>query len=225
MRTTPTPVPATRPRRTGSSRSPRPTTWSATPRSASSTTRCARCSPGAGASGGFGGFPGGFGGQTSGGSGGFDVSDLFGDLFNQGSGRSTGFGNRSPRSSPGQGSRHRGRDQPGLPERHRRHHHQHAPALGRTLPDLLGHGRQARHPAARLWHLRRRRHGGQLGRWRVLDERDLSRVPRPSAGLRRSMPDLSRVRSGVLRPLRLRADPGGGEGRPAHPAQGQGCGR
>ena len=59
---------------------------------------------GAGAGGGFGGFPGGFGGQTSGGSGGFDVSDLFGDLFNQGGGRSTGFGNRSRAPRPAKGA-------------------------------------------------------------------------------------------------------------------------
>jgi molecular chaperone DnaJ len=61
---------------------------------------------GAGAGGGFGGFPGGFGGQTSGGAGGFDVSDLFGDLFNQGGGasRTTGFGNRSRAPRPVKGS-------------------------------------------------------------------------------------------------------------------------
>src|SRR6478735_6758282 len=59
---------------------------------------------GAGAGGGFGGFPGGFGGQTSGGSGGFDVSDLFGDLFNQGGGRSTGFGNRNRAPRPAKGA-------------------------------------------------------------------------------------------------------------------------
>ena len=40
--TTPTPTPATRPPRSASRRSPRPTTWWATPRSASSTTSCAR---------------------------------------------------------------------------------------------------------------------------------------------------------------------------------------
>ncbi len=57
---------------------------------------------GAGA-GGFGrGFPGGFGGQTSGGAGGFDISDLFGDLFNRGGGGG-GFGGRSqaPRAARG----------------------------------------------------------------------------------------------------------------------------
>jgi len=59
---------------------------------------------GAGAGGGFGGFPGGFGGQTSGGSGGFAGADLFGDLFNQGGGRSTGFGNRSRAPRPAKGA-------------------------------------------------------------------------------------------------------------------------
>ena len=104
-----------------------------------------------------------------------------------------------PRAAPGQGRRRRDGDQPGLPGRGRRHHDQHAAALGRALPDLLRHRRQARHPAARLRHLRRRRHGGQLGRRRVLDERDLPRVPRPAAGVRRALPDLSRLGSRVLR--------------------------
>jgi molecular chaperone DnaJ len=62
---------------------------------------------GAGA-GGFGGFPGGFpggaGGQPSGGAGGFDISDLFGDLFRGGGGSSGGFGGtrtRAPRPAKG----------------------------------------------------------------------------------------------------------------------------
>jgi molecular chaperone DnaJ len=45
--------------------------------------------------GGFGGFPGGFGGQRGGGgqtAGGFDISDLFGDLFNRGAGGGAGGG-------------------------------------------------------------------------------------------------------------------------------------
>ena len=55
----------------------------------------------AGAGGFGGGFPGGFGGQTSGGAAGFDISDLFGDLFNRGGGG--GFGGRSqaPRAARG----------------------------------------------------------------------------------------------------------------------------
>ena len=45
------------------------------------------------ASAGAGGFPGGFG-QPGGGAGGFDISDLFGDLFNRGGGGGGGFGTR-----------------------------------------------------------------------------------------------------------------------------------
>jgi len=47
------------------------------------------------------GFPGGFGGQTSGGAGAFDVSDLFGDLFNRGGG---GFGGRPQAARPSRGA-------------------------------------------------------------------------------------------------------------------------
>ncbi len=57
---------------------------------------------GAGAGGFGGGFPGGFGGGSSGGSAGFDISDLFGDIF-RGSG-SGGFGggrSRAPRPAKG----------------------------------------------------------------------------------------------------------------------------
>ena len=58
-----------------------------------------------GGPGGFGGFPGGFGGQGQG-AGGFDVSDLFGDLFNRGGagGAGGGFGGgrtRAPRPAKG----------------------------------------------------------------------------------------------------------------------------
>ncbi|MCW2867505.1 MAG: dnaJ [Marmoricola sp.] len=56
-----------------------------------------------GGPGGFGGFPGGFGGQGQG-AGGFDVSDLFGDLFNRGGGAGGGFGGgrtRTPRAAKG----------------------------------------------------------------------------------------------------------------------------
>jgi molecular chaperone DnaJ len=58
---------------------------------------------GAGA-GGRGGFPGGFGqgGQTT--SGGFDVSDLFGDLFNRGAGGGGGFGTRTRAPRPARGA-------------------------------------------------------------------------------------------------------------------------
>ena len=58
---------------------------------------------GAGA-GGFGGFPGGFG-QGRGTAGGFDVSDLFGDLFNRGGGSGGGgFGTRSRTPRPARGA-------------------------------------------------------------------------------------------------------------------------
>jgi molecular chaperone DnaJ len=57
----------------------------------------------AGASAG-GGFPGGFGGQTTGGAGGFDISDLFGDLFNRGGGAGGGFGGRSQAPRPSRGA-------------------------------------------------------------------------------------------------------------------------
>jgi molecular chaperone DnaJ len=55
--------------------------------------------------GGFGGFPGGFGGgqAPTGNAGGFDISDLFGDLFNRGGGGGGGFGGgrRAPRPAKG----------------------------------------------------------------------------------------------------------------------------
>ncbi len=51
---------------------------------------------------GAGGFPGGFGGQTAGGAGSFDISDLFGDLFNRGGGG--GFGGRSQAPRPSRGA-------------------------------------------------------------------------------------------------------------------------
>ncbi len=56
----------------------------------------------AGAGAGRGGFGGGFGGQPPGGAGGFDVSDLFGDLFNRGGGGG-GFG-RTQAPRPARGS-------------------------------------------------------------------------------------------------------------------------
>jgi molecular chaperone DnaJ len=51
---------------------------------------------------GAGGFPGGFGGQTPG-AGGFDISDLFGDLFNRGGG-GAGYGSRSQAPRPSRGA-------------------------------------------------------------------------------------------------------------------------
>jgi molecular chaperone DnaJ len=58
---------------------------------------------GAGAGGFGGGFPGGFGGQGAGGAG-FDISDLFGDLFRGGGGGGGGFGTRSRAARPSRGS-------------------------------------------------------------------------------------------------------------------------
>jgi molecular chaperone DnaJ len=58
---------------------------------------------GAGAGGvGGGGFPGGFGGQQAGG--GFDISDLFGDLFNRGGAGGGGFGGRPQAPRPARGA-------------------------------------------------------------------------------------------------------------------------
>ena len=57
---------------------------------------------GAGAGGFPGGFPGGFGGQTTGAGGSFDISDLFGDLFNRGGGG--GFGGRPQAPRPARGA-------------------------------------------------------------------------------------------------------------------------
>ena len=62
-------------------------------------------------------------------------------------------------------------------------------------PTCSGTGGKPGTHAARLPDLRRRRHGGQLGRRRVLDERDLPGVPRPPARVRRALPDLPRLRA------------------------------
>jgi molecular chaperone DnaJ len=59
---------------------------------------------GAGAGGFPGGFPGGFGGQGGGGAAGFDISDLFGDLFRGGGAGTGGFGNRSRTPRPSRGA-------------------------------------------------------------------------------------------------------------------------
>ena len=144
------------------------------------------------AGGGFGGFPGGFGGQTSAVEQAASTSPTCSATCSTGAAARRRLRQPRPRAPAGAGIRRRDRDHAGLPERRRRHHDQHAAELGRALPDVLRHRRQARHPAARLRHLRRRRRGGQLGRRWLLDERDLPRVPRPPAGLRRGLPDLPR---------------------------------
>ena len=177
------------------------------------------------ASGGYG-FPqGGF----NPGSGGFDVSDLFGDRARGGGGLGDMFGDlfanrgRTAAAAPA-AARVRRRDQ-----RHDRvhrgaggRHHLAAADLGRALPRLLRHRRQARHPAPHLPRVRGRRLRGRLGGRRVLHERDLPGVRWPPARLRRAVPDLPRLGPGHLRAVDPGPDPGRGEGRPADPAQGQG---
>ena len=69
-----------------------------------------------------------------------------------------------------------------LRRRDRRHHDQPAAELRRAVPDLLGHRRQARHPAARLPHCDGAGVVVSSVGGGVLDERDLPGVPRPPAG-------------------------------------------
>ena len=138
---------------------------------------------GAGGGGFPGGFPGGFGQGGGSAGGGFDLSDLFGDVFNRGGRRWL----RRPHPGAPRRPRGRHRDRGDDPVRRvdRGHHDQPPAELGRPLPDLFGHRRQARHQAAHLPDLRGRRRRGQLGGRRLLDERDLPGVPRPPAGVRR----------------------------------------
>ena len=96
--------------------------------------------------------------------------------------------------------------------------------LRRRLPDLLGHRRQARHQAAHLPAVRGRRLRRVVGRRRVLAQRDLPRLRWPPARLRRGVPDLPRLRPRPVRAHDPGADPGRGQGRPADPAARQGRG-
>ena len=175
---------------------------------------------GAGAGGFGGGFPGGFGGGSSGGS----VASTSPTCSATSSAEAAVAASALPvaRAPPRRGCRPGDRHHAGLRRRDRRHHDQPAAELGRAVPDVLGHGRQARHPAARLHHLRRRRRRGQHRGRRVLDERDLPGVPRPPAGVRRALPDLPRLGTRAVQPHDLGPHPGRGQGRPADPAQGQG---
>ena len=59
-------------------------------------------------------------------------------------------------------------------------------------------------------------------RRRLLDQRDLPRVRRPPARLRRGVPDLPRLRPRHVRPHDPGPHPGRGQGRPADPAARQG---
>ena len=145
---------------------------------------------GAGAGGFGGGFPGGFGGRRSAAAG--STSPTCSATCSTGRRRRRlRHPHPAPPACPRRGRRDR--DHARLRRRRRRHHDQPAAQLGRALPDVLRHRRQARHPAARVRHLRGRRRRGQLGRRRLLDERDLSGVPRPPAGVRRAVPDLPRL--------------------------------
>ena len=118
-------------------------------RSARSTTRCARCSPGR-VRRRVRRLPRRLRRAARGWHRGFDISDLFGDLFNRGGGGGGGFGRRTRTPQRRAGADVETETTLGLRRRDRRHHDQPAAELGRALPDVLGHRRQARHPAARL---------------------------------------------------------------------------
>ena len=142
----------------------------------------------AGAGAGGGGFPAAsaVGGPAVRAAGGFDVSDLFGDMFNRGGGGVVASAGAPRRRGPRAGADLETETHVRLRRRAGRHHDQPAAELGRPLPDLLGHRRQAGHPTPRLPTCDGAGVGGQLGRRRLLDERDLPRVPRPPAGVRRA---------------------------------------
>ena len=174
-------------------------------------------------------FPGGF----SGGfrpPGGFDISDVirghaggFGDVFGDFLGGGGGTAPVAEQQGPA-GAR-LGRRVVGHDRFHRlRRGRDHQPAadVRRTLLDLQGHRRQARHQAPHLHHLRRCGLHRVRGRWCVLAQRDLPCLPGPPAGLRRGVPDLPRQRPRLLGPHHPGAHPRGGQGRPADPAARQG---
>ena len=127
-----------------------------------------------------GGFGGGFGGGSQGGAGGFDLNDLLRDRGGAGAG---GFGDmfgdlfggraRQARPPSAEGLRRRDLSDHQLHRRHRRRHHLAAADLGRPLPRLQRHRRQARHQAPCLPRVRGRRVRRRLGRGRLLDQRDL----------------------------------------------------
>ena len=121
---------------------------------------------------------------------------------------------------PGRRRREHGDDR--LHRRARRRDGVAAADLRHGLPDLPGHRRQARHPPAHLpgvrgRGIRRVRHGRG-----VLDQRDLPRLRRAPAGVRRGVPDLPRQRSRHLGAHHPGPHPGRGQGRREDPAQGQG---
>ena len=178
---------------------------------------------GGGFGGGFpGGFPGGFGGGTAGGT---------PDLRPQRHLRRHVRGwrrwwpayPRAAAAAPWRRPRDRGHDR--VRGGDRGHHAAAAAQLRRALQQLPGHRRRAGHPPAHLPDLRGQRHGGLVGGRRVPDERDLPRVPRPPARVRRGLPGLPRQRARRVQPHDPGPDPGRGQGRPEDPAQGQGCRR
>ena len=159
--------------------------------------------------------------RNRGGAGGGGLGDMFGDLFGGGFGRG-----RAQQSSPA--AQGRGRRDDHDDRLHRRHAGRHdlaAAQLGRAVPGLLRHRRQAGHQAADLPAVRGRRVRGQHRRRRVLPAGDLPRVRRPPARLRRALPDLPRQRAGPLVAGDPGAHPGRRQGRAADPAARQGRGR
>ena len=97
--------------------------------------------------------------------------------------------------------------------------------LGRGVPHLQGHRRQAGHQAAHLHRVRGRRLCRGRCRRRLLDERDLPGLPRSPARLRRPLPDLPRQRAGHVGALDPGAHPGRRQGRAEDPAARQGRAR
>ena len=182
------------------------------------------------ASGRFGGFPGG----GQGGQGGFNLEDL---LRDRGGARRRlrrhvrrhlrRRGLRSPAAdaSPAEGRRRRDQRHDQLHRRHRRRHHLAAADLRRALPGLQRHRRQARHQAARVSGVRGRRLRHQLGRRRVLHERDLPDLRWAPARVRRGLPHLPRLRARAVGADHPGPHPRRRQGRPADPAARQGRGR
>jgi len=170
----------------------------------------------AGGGGGFN-FPGGFSGGTT--TGGFDISDLFGNLFGGGAAGTRGSSRRATR----------GADLETEATIDFTDAVEGTTVALRMSSDaachLQGHRRQARHHAARLPDVRRRRHGGQQHGRGVLAERDLPGVPRAPARVRRVLPDLPRIGPRAVEPHAPGPDPGRGQGRTADPADGQGRAR
>ena len=204
-----------------SSPSPRPTTSSETPRSAE-----VRRDAVALRARGF---------RGAGGGGGFNMDDLLRNTGGAGAAarrhvRRPLRGRLRPRPPPavqppaqGRGRRddHDGR----LHRRDAGRHHLAPPQLGRAVPGLLRHRRQAGHQAPDLPAVRGCRFRGQHGRRRVLPPGGLPRVRRTAARLRRALPDVQRQRARPVVAGDPGAHPGRRQGRAADPAARQGGGR